>query len=417
MEYTSQEVLQYITENDVKFIKLFFIDIFGHVKSISVQPPLLKRAFSEGISFDASAVPGFLNVAKSDLFLFPEPATLSVLPWRPQHGRVARLFCSIRYPDGTPFEGDSRRILCTVVEKAKKKGLSVRVGTECEFYLFKLDDKGNPTTIPHDTAGYCDLAPFDKGENVRRDIILNLEQMGIEPETSHHETGPGQNEIDFRYDAPLKAADNLSTFKMTVRTIAARDGLWASFLPKPLEDEAGSGLHLNLSLSRDGKNLFTEGNGTPVGEAASFTAGILAHAREMTAFLNPLKASYSRLGCFEAPAYVSWSSQNRSQLIRVPAAVGEKARIELRSPDPACNQYFALALVIAAGLDGIEKKLSLPPAVDKDLYQASKEELVALESLPKHLGEALDIAKKSDFVQCIIPALTLDSFVRWAQNR
>lgn len=414
MNYSRAEVLQFVKENDVKFIKLFFADIFGAIKSISVQPSVLKEAFEQGISFDASAVRGFLNVAQSDLFLRPDPATLQVLPWRPQQGRVARLFCSITYPDGSAFEGDSRLILQNVIEQAAKMGLEIKIGTECEFYLFKLDENGLPTMIPHDSAGYCDLAPLDKGENVRRAIILNLEQMGVEIEASHHETGPGQNEIDFKYDNALQSADKLSTFKMAVKTVAAQSGLFATFMPKPLKDQAGSGLHINLSLFKDGKNLFEDSfkNGLQA-EAASFTAGILAHAQEITAFLNPMKQSYERLGQFEAPMYVSWSSQNRSQLIRVPAASGNASRIELRSPDPSCNHYLAIALIIAAGLDGLERKLSIPSAVDKDLYRAKEDETETLEKLPQTLAEALERTENSAFVQTVIPRKTVRQFTEF----
>ena len=412
MEYTRREVLQYIEENNVKFIKLFFVDIFGDVKSISIQPALLNKAFEEGISFDASAVKGFLNETTSDLFIVPDPATLSVLPWRPQHGRVARLFCNIRYLDGTPFAGDSRLILQNVIDRCKKMGYETKIGTECEFYLFKLDDNGQPTKIPHDNAGYCDLAPLDKGENVRRDIILTLEQMGIQPETSHHENGPGQNEIDFRYNSTMQAADNLSTFKMAVRTIAAQDGLFASFMPKPFDNKSGSGLHVNISLHKDGENIF--GKDSP--ESKHFIAGILSHIREITAFLNPLQQSYKRLGEFEAPKYVSWSSQNRSPLIRVPAATGDAIRIEVRSPDSSCNQYIALALLVAAGLDGIEKKMPLMPPENKNLLELPESELKHLERLPSSLKEALDLAKNSKFVQSVIPELTLNTFIKTKSN-
>lgn len=409
MEYTQKEVLQYVSENDVKFIKLFFTDIFGSTKSISVQPSVLRKAFEDGISFDASAVKGFLNTERSDLFLFPDAATLSVLPWRPQQGRVARLYCNIRYPDGTAFEGDVRRILQQVAERTKQQGFDVQVGTECEFYLFKLDEKGFPTLEPQDRAGYCDLAPLDKGENVRRDIVLTLERMGIEPQTSHHETGPGQNEIDFKYSSLMQAADNFATFKTAVKTVAAQDGLFASFLPKPLPEEAGSGLHVNLSLHKDGENLF--GRDTP--EAQSFIAGILYRIREITAFLNPLPQSYRRLGVFEAPAYISWSSQNRSQLIRVPAAKGESVRIELRSPDPSCNQYLALALIVAAGMEGIGQRRPLPPAHDLNLFDAPEDVLRGIERLPSSLQEALALAEESSFVKGIIPEQTLKSFIRF----
>ncbi len=406
MEYSQSEVLQYVSENDVKFIKLFFTDIFGNIKSVSVQPHILRRAFADGVSFDAAAIAGYTSAAKSDLFLFPDASTLSVLPWRPQHGRVARMYCSVRYPDGTPFEADARLALKKVMEKAKLMGFDVQVGTECEFYLFRLDENGNPSKIPHDNASYCDLAPLDKGENVRREIILTLEQMGIEPETSHHEAGPGQNEIDFKYNSALKAADNFSTFKTAVKTVAAQNGLFASFMPKPIDDQAGSGLHINLSLIKNGHNLFSENSP----ESQAFIAGILYRIREISALLNPLEQSYKRLGSFEAPKYVSWSKENRSQLIRVPAAKGDSVRIELRSPDPSCNQYLALAAVIAAGLEGIETKRTLPPAVNLNLFTATAKELASLESLPESLEEALELFEKSSFASSVLGSDIVKAF-------
>lgn len=412
MEYSESEVLQYIAENDVKFIKLFFTDIFGTIKSISIQPKELERAFKTGISFDASAVKGFLEVDKSDLFIVPDASTLSVLPWRPQHGRVVRFFCNIRYLDGRPFEGDTRYILQNVVVKARKMGYDVKVGTECEFYLFQTDEKGEPTTIPHDNAGYCDLAPRDKGENVRRDICLTLDQMGIQPESSHHETGPGQHEVDFKYSTPLQAADNLGTFKTVVKTVAARNGLYASFLPKPIAGKAGSGLHINISLEKNGKNIF--GADELPDEAKQFMAGVLYRIREITAFLNPLKTSYDRFGSYEAPQYVSWSSLNRSQLIRVPAAEKDRRRMELRSPDPSCNQYAALSLIISAGLEGIEQKRVLPPAIDVNMFKAKPAEIQGVDMLPMTFIEALKLAEDSRFVKTVLPEVTVNAFVNAA---
>lgn len=413
MEYYSEsEVLTYIAENDVKFIKLFFTDIFGTIKSISIQPCELKRAFKTGISFDASAVKGFLGVDQSDLFLVPDPSTLSVLPWRPQHGRVVRFYCNIRYPDGKPFEGDTRKILQDVVEDAAKKGYDINVGTECEFYLFELDEKGNPTNIPHDNAGYCDLAPLDKGENVRRDICLTLEQMGIQPEVSHHETGPGQHEVDFVYDSPLRAADNLATFKTVVKTVAARNGLDANFMGKPLLGQPGNGLHINISIEKDGKNLFAG----LTSEAESFIAGVLNRIREITAFTNPSSNSYQRFGQHEAPLYIGWSRGNRSQLVRIPLTSDEsRNRMEIRSPDPSCNQYAALALILAAGFEGIGKNLKLMPEMTINTYKADVNELKDLQTLPQSLPEAIRLAKASDFVREVLPEVTLNAFVE-AEN-
>lgn len=409
MGFTKYDVIQYVKENDVKFIKLLFTDLFGRIKSISIQPAILERAFEEGISFDAGAIPGFLDSSKSDLFLHPDAETLSVLPWRPQQGRVIRMFCNICYPDGSPFEGDTRWLLKKVVSQAKEMGYVIKVGTECEFYLFKLDESGNPVKVPYDNAGYCDFAPVDKGENVRRDIILTLEKMGIQPETSHHEAGPGQNEIDFKYSEAIQAADNFGTYTMTVKTVAAKDGLFASLMPKPIENQSGSGLHVNLSLYKNGINLYESEDEV----SKFFTAGILKHIREITAFLNPLNQSYERLGKFEAPLYVSWSPENRSQLIRIPAAKGESKRIELRSPDSSCNQYLALAMIIAAGLDGIKNNEELPPAVNKNLFS---EDVKDLEKLPQDLKSALKLAEESEFVKSVLDEKTLNTYVSLKRN-
>jgi len=294
MTNTQKEVLQFIKEQDVRFVRLVFCDIFGHMKNLSISEDELGRAFATGISFDASAVKGFLQVDESDLLLFPDPSTLAILPWRPAQGRVVRLFCSIRRPDGTPFEGDGRSLLQDKVREAELSGYRFGVGPECEFYLFKMGDDGRPTFNPLDYGTYLDVAPLDKGENVRRDICLTLQQMGFYTERSHHETGPGQNEIDFKYSSAVEAADNFITFKSVVKTIADRSGLFASFLPKPLINESGSGLHINLSLTYEGSPA------QHLEEA--MTEGILRRIREITLFLNPLVNSYERLGASKLPA-------------------------------------------------------------------------------------------------------------------
>ena len=325
---------------DVKFIRLAFCDVFGMPKNISIMPEELPRAFSDGISIDASAIRGFGDEAHSDLLLFPDSETLTALPWRPSHGRVVRLFADIRRSDGSLFPLDTRNILKQMVSEAEREGITVNFGTEFEFYLFRLDADGNATNIPYDNAKYMDIAPLDRGENVRREICLTLDEMGIRPESSHHEDGPGQNEIDFRYGDAMTAADNAITFPSVVRTVAMRNGLCANFSPKPLPHESGNGMHINLSLAK------------PRTEEArnAFMAGLMAHICEITAFLNPVDASYARLGEFKAPRYVTWSPENRSQLIRIPAAKGEYERLELRSPDPAGNPYLSFALILAAGL-------------------------------------------------------------------
>lgn len=411
MKTTMNEVLQFVGENDVKFIRLAFCDIFGIQKNVSIMPGELPRAFESGISFDASAIRGFMNVEESDLFLVPDPATLSLLPWRPAQGRVVRLFCDIRRPDGEPFEGSTRDVLKAAIKRAADLGYVCKVGAECEFYLFEMDEHGSPTMIPHDRAGYFDLAPLDKGENVRREICLTLEEMGILPESSHHEQGPGQNEIDFKYSDALTAADELITFRSVVKAIAARNGLYASFLPKPFPDRSGSGLHINLSLQKNGQNIFRTPRDGHSGEAESFLQGILERVGEVTAFLNPLTNSYARFGSFEAPRYVTWSHQNRSQLIRVPAASGEYSRLELRSADASCNPYLAFALLLHAGLDGIEEKRVLCEPKNLNLYEASPRELAGISTLPANLGEALAEAKESAFVKRILPQKVFHQYI------
>ena len=301
MIYTSQEIMQYVKEEDVKFIRLAFCDLFGRQKNISILPSELERAFEQGVAIDASAIPGFGDEARSDLLLKPDPSQIAVYPWRPEHGRVVRMFTTITHPDGRIFSGDTRSLLKRVSEDASRKGFSMSFGPEAEFYLFNLSEDGTPTDIPDVTAGYMDIAPEDKGENVRREICLTLEQMGIRPETSHHEEGPGQNEIDFHYSEPLTAADNTITFKTVVRTIAARSGLFADFSAKPLDTQPGNGMHINISAYKDGSNVFSE-----------VTAGILKHIREMTVFLNPFENSYKRFGSHKAPRYIGWSKENRS---------------------------------------------------------------------------------------------------------
>ena len=397
MKYSQQEIIQYVQEEDVKFIRLAFCDVFGKQKNISIMPDELPKAFTYGIAIDASAIDGFGDETHSDLFLHPEPDTLMPLPWRPEEGSVVRMFCNITYPNGTPFEYDSRMILKQAIEEASKEGLQFFFGTEQEFYLFQLDDHGEPTKIPYDHAGYMDIAPEDKGENIRREICLTLEQMGIRPESSHHEQGPGQNEIDFRYSDPLTAADNAMTFQTVVKAIALRNGLYADFSPKPLHHQPGNGFHINISV----KSAYDQDC------MNSMIAGILDKASEMTLFLNPLENSYERFGQDKAPRYISWSSENRSQLVRVPAALGEYRRAELRSPDPAANSYLAFALLIYASMYGIKENLELPEPADLNLFKAPIEVLANFRQLPGNLPAACQEAKNSSFIkECIPKAIT-----------
>lgn len=400
MKYSREEVAQFIMEEDVKFIRLTFCDVFGKQKNISIMPDELSRAFTQGIAFDASAIEGFGDETHSDLLLHPDADTLMILPWRPEHGKVVRMFCSITYPDGKLFECDTRSILKRAVKDAEEAGLSFSFGSEQEFYLFKLDDNGERTNIPYDNAGYMDIAPDDKGENIRREICLTLEQMGIRPESSHHEEGPGQNEIDFRYSDPLTAADNAQTFQAIVKTVAGRNGLFANFSPKPIKDKAGNGFHINMSVkSSDGSdNLY------------DMIAGVLNKISDMTAFLNPSEESYERFGRSKAPGYISWSSENRSQLVRIPAAEGRYRRAELRSPDPTANPYLAFALIIYASIHGIQNKLDLPPAADINLYKADNDTLSKFQKLPETLKTACNIAASSEFIKEHIPAPVLNIY-------
>ena len=373
MNYTADEVMQYAAEEDVKFVRLAFCDIRGRQKNIAILPDELGRAFRYGIAIDASAIAGFGGEVHSDLFLHPDTSTLTFLPWLSEQGKVIRMFCHITYPDGTPFEADTRSILAKAVDCAHEQGVSFAFGSEMEFYLFKLDENGEPTKLPYDNAGYMDIAPEDKGENVRREVCFTLEQMGIKPESAHHEEGPGQNEVDFKHAAPLTAADDVITFKNVVKTVAARNGLYGSFSPKPLADKPGSGMHVNISLARGGRNIFAPGpDGAYSPAMRSFIAGVLARAGEICAFTNPVPGSYARFGSFEAPRYVAWSHQNRSQLIRIPAAPApEYARIEVRMPDVSCNPYLAFALLLAAGFEGMERKMELAEETPYDLYTAN----------------------------------------------
>lgn len=400
MSYTPNEVMQYVSEEDVKFIRLAFCDVFGKQKNISIMPDELKRAFEYGIAIDASSVAGFGGEVHSDLLLHPDPSTIAVLPWRPEHGRVVRMFCDISLPDGRDFEADGRKILENAVKDARAKGIEFFFGSEMEFYLFKRDEQGEPTKEPYDKAGYMDIAPDDKGENVRREICLTLEQMGIKPESSHHEEGPGQNEIDFRYSSPITAADHAVTFRAVVNTIAARNGLFADFSPKPIADKAGNGMHINISARESsGKDVLP-----------FVIAGVMNHIRDITVFLNPCEQSFERLGKNKAPKYVSWCTENRSQLVRIPAAEKEYRRAELRSPDPMCNPYLAFTLIIYAGLEGIEQKAELIEAADFNLYSAKEEEVKDLLLLPKSLDEAKKVAASSDFVKAHLSKELIESY-------
>ena len=385
--YSQSEVLEYVEEEDVQFVRLAFFDLRGVQKNISIMATQLRSAFENGVSFDASAIYGFESAEKSDLFLHPDPTTLSVLPWRPNTGKVVRMFCTIKHPDGTPYKKDCRTMLANAVKKARDEfGVEFGFGTEIEFYLFKLDEKGEPTKLPFDNASYMDIAPEDKGENIRREICFTLEQMGIQPEASHHEEGPGQNEIDFHYSDALTAADNAATFKWIVRTRAASNGLYADFSPKPLVNEAGSGLHINISCSDASKKR-------------AVLAGILKHAEELTYYLNCTENSYNRLGARKAPCYIAWGYENRSTFIRVPAITNDDAsRLEIRSPDCECNVYLAFTLLIHAALDGIKNNLEPPEPVKENLFKND----IDCPTLPDTLDVAKKIAESSSFIKEVL---------------
>jgi len=399
------EAMQFIEENDVKFIRLQFCDLEGQNRNIAILSNQIERALASGIPFDASSVVGFSESKNSDLVLFPDMSTIQILPWRPQQGKVARILCDIKYPNGEIYLGDSRNILKETIKRAEDLGYHFNIGVECEFYLFKQDEEGEPTTNPSDQAGYFDLAPFDRGENTRREICLTLEDIGFEIESSRHESGKGQHGIDFKYDNALLSADNMMTFKTVVKTVAQRNGLHASFLPKPLMDEPGSGMHINASLMINGKNIFINNNGVISIEARNFIAGILAHIKGITGVANPLVNSYKRLvGGQEAPKHIGWGFSNRAPLIRIPAGVAEYARMELRSPDPTCNPYLTFALILAAGLEGLLMKLPLMDELTLEAKEITREIKINknIEELPISLFEAVKAMEADSLIESVL---------------
>lgn len=394
-KYTKEDIWRMIEEEDVEFIRLQFTDIFGTLKNVAVTTSQLERVLNNEIMFDGASIEGFARVEQSDMFLRPDLDTFAIFPWRPQQGKVARFLCDIYRPDGTPFAGDPRHVLKRTVQEAAEMGYQMDVGPECEFFLFHTDDEGNPTTITHEKAGYFDVGPLDLGENARRDMILTLEDMGFVVEASHHEDAPAQHEIDFHYDEALKTADDIMTFKLAVKTIAKRHGLYASFMPKPKTGINGSGMHINMSLARDGVNAFYDGQDCNhlSKEGYWFIGGIMKHIAAITAITNPLVNSYKRLvPGYEAPVYIAWSMRNRSPLIRIPAQTGTTQRIELRSPDSATNPYLAIAVCLAAGLDGIRNQIEPPASVEGNIFAMSEEERekAGIKCLPTSLAEAID---------------------------
>lgn len=408
-KYSKEDIFRMVEEEDVEFIRLQFADMFGMIKNVAITSGQLAKALDNRCMFDGSCIEGFVRVEESDMYLYPDLDTFAIYPWRPQKGKVARLICDVYCPDGTPFEGDPRYVLKRVLKEAEDMGYYFNVGPECEFFLFHTDDDGLPTTITHEKAGYFDLGPSDRAENVRRDMILTLEEMGFEIESSHHESAPAQHEIDFKYDEALVTADNLMTFKLAVKTIAQRHGLHATFMPKPIMNSGGSGMHVNMSLAdiKTGSDIFDREDGK-MGlseDAYHFIAGLMKHMKAITAIVNPLVNSYKRIvPGFDAPLYIAWSATNRSPLIRIPSSRGQSTRIELRSPDPTANPYLTLAVCLAAGLDGIKNRLGAPAGIDCNIFDMTDDErkFVGIDSLPVDLYEALQCLKADKFIMDVL---------------
>jgi glutamine synthetase len=416
-KFTKDDIFRLAQEQNVKFIRLQFTDILGTIKNVEIPVSQLEKALDNKMMFDGSSIEGFVRIEESDMYLFPDLDTWVVFPWTAEKGKVARLICDIYNPDGTPFDGDPRNNLRRILAEMKELGFTnFNLGPEPEFFLFKLDEKGEPTLELNDNGGYFDLAPTDLGENCRRDIVLELEEMGFEIEASHHEVAPGQHEIDFKYADALTACDHIQTFKLVVKTIARKHGLHATFMPKPLFGVNGSGMHCNLSLFKDGKNAFYDTNGKLElsDDALHFIAGVLKHAPSFTAITNPTVNSYKRLvPGYEAPCYVAWSARNRSPLIRIPASRGLSTRVEVRSVDPAANPYLAMAVLLKAGLDGIKNKIAPPAPVDRNIYVMNKEERIeaGIIDLPATLANALDNLKANETIVSALGEHIFEHFV------
>lgn len=405
--YTREDILKMVEEEDVGFIRLQFTDIYGTIKNMAVTVSQLEKALDNRCVFDGSSVEGFAELGEADMYLYTDLNTFEIFPWRPQQGKVARMICDVHYPDGRPFELDPRYILKKVVKEAEEMGYTLKASPECEFFLFHTDEDGIPTTITHEQGSSFDVGPLDLGENARRDMVLTLEDMGFNVETSHHELAPAQHEIDFHYDDALSTADNIVTFRMVVKTIAKRHGLHATFMPKPKIETAGSGMHMNLSLWKDGKNIFrddTDKNGMSQ-EGYQFMGGILEHIKAITCITNPTVNSYKRfVPGYEAPVYITWSGKSRSPLIRIPAMRGEHTRLELRSPDPSANPYLALAVLLAAGLDGIKNSIKPMGSIDLNAQKMTDEQRASLhiDMLPQSLPEAVNELEQDSFIKDVL---------------
>lgn len=415
--YTRKDILRLVEEEDVGFIRLQFTDIYGTLKNVAITTGQLERALNNECMFDGSSIEGFSRIEESDMYLRPDLNTFTIFPWRPQQGKVARFICDIYRPDGTAYESDPRQVLENVIRETEEMGYQFVVGPEFEFFLFHQDDDGTPTTTTHEKAGYFDLGPLDLGENARRDMVLTLEDMGIEIEASHHEMAPAQHEIDLKYEEALETADNMVTFRMVVKTIAKRHGLHATFMPKPKYGINGSGMHLNMSLSRDGENIFSDENDDHglSQEAYYFIGGLMKHIKAITFITNPLVNSYKRLvPGYEAPTYIAWSANNRTPLIRIPESRRSGKRIELRSPDASANPYLALAVCLAAGMEGIREKILPPKEISQNIFELNEEEKKALgiECLPGSLMEAVEEFEKDAFIQKVLGEELSQKFIK-----
>ena len=413
--YTKEEILRLVRDEDIQFIRMQFTDIFGQMKNVAITASQIEKALAGQVMMDGSSIEGFVRIEESDQYLWPDLDTFAILPWRPQYGKVARLICDVHNPDGTPFVGDPRGVLKRALARAGELGFTFNVGPELEFFLFQTDDDGNPTTKTSDEAGYFDLGPLDHGESTRREICLCLEEMGFEIEASHHEVAAGQHEIDFKYTEALQAADNIMTFKLAVKTLAQKNGLHATFMPKPVHGAAGSGMHVNMSLFRDGQNAFFDG-ADPRGLsplAYQFIAGLLEHVQGFCAVTNPLVNSYKRLvPGYEAPCHLAWSTGNRSALIRIPTPRGSGTRVELRSPDPSCNPYLAFAVCLAAGLDGIQRRLTPPAESNENLYAIAADlEAQGARRLPASLEAAIHALEADSVVTAALGRHVTDQYV------
>ncbi|MFU0801043.1 MAG: type I glutamate--ammonia ligase [Xylanivirga thermophila] len=406
-KYTKEDILRICNRENIEFIRLQFTDIFGTMKNVAITSKQLEKALNNEIMFDGSSIEGFVRIEESDMYLRPDTNSFVIFPWRGGEGKTARLICDVYTADNKPFEGCPRNILKQVLNRAHDMGYTMYAGPEAEFFLFHTDEKGNPTTITQDNAEYFDLAPVDLGENARRDICLTLEKMGFEIEASHHENAPGQHEIDFKYDDALTTADNVMTFKIVVRIIAQKHGLHATFMPKPVFGVPGSGMHINQSLFKDGENAFFDEDGEYQlsKDALYYIGGLMEHAPAMAAITNPLVNSYKRLvSGYEAPVYIAWSHKNRSPLIRIPAKRGVSTRIELRNPDPSCNPYLAMAVTLAAGLDGIKNQIVPPLPINRNIYSMTKQERKEghIPSLPKNLYESMKALKEDKYIRGVL---------------